>query len=172
MFLQSFWKASYINSQRGGILSRARARARAHDPPHLSPTSTFTPYYRPRYTTLKDAFHCAPTSHRIRSMRLSCSHVHRKVNPSPPSFRVFPFTNGTFQWTIGALPSSTLLATKIFLSWSFLTSYSRSTIMPAPSHSTRATSFQTLSLFPRRNSQSCNLSFMKNQIILFLSVHI
>lgn len=81
MFLQSFWKASYINSHADGFYP-----APARETPRLSPAFTFTPYYRLCYTTLKDAFHCAPTSHRIRSMRLSCSHGNRKVNLPPSHF--------------------------------------------------------------------------------------
>lgn len=141
LFLQSFWKASYINSHADGFYPAPSARAtsifrrRPHSPPIIDPAILL----------LKMLFIALPR--RTESDR--CDYLARTATEKsiPPPLRVFSFTNGTFQWTTVVLLPPVLSATKLFLSCSFLTSYSRSTITPAPSHSTRATSFRTLSHF-------------------------
>jgi len=167
LFLQSFWKASYINSHADGFYS-APAR-KTPPPPRLSPTSTFTPYYRLCYTTLKDAFHCASTSHRIRSMRLSCSHGHRKVNLPPSHFlfhkRDLPVDHSRSPIIRPSRYEDLFILLFLNFLFSFYDNANTFTFYE------RRRFELCLTFFPsRRNSQSYNLSFMKNQTILFLSV--
>lgn len=131
--------------------------------PILSPSFAnvrFHPHHRPRYTTLKDVFHCTCTSHRIRSMRLSRSHPRRKVIP----LSHFSSTNGADNTRFSRYPS--YLLRKSLLSCSFLTSYSRSTITRQHLRILHAQRRFKLFFPTRRNSQNYNLSFIKARAIL------
>lgn len=164
MFLQSFRKASYINSTRGQFLPRVCSLSSSFANVHI-------PYHRTHYTTLKNVSHCTYT-HRIRSMRLSRLHPYRKVIP----FRIFsPLQTGSSrgQYSFSRYLSFPLRKSLLSCSFfNFLFSFYDNT--PAPMDSTRAMSFQTLSHFfsqPKRNShKTYNLSFIKAQTTLLSSI--
>lgn len=147
-------RATYINSRADAlphspasahplpsVLTSSLVDIHIHIPPSPSPIIDLA------MLLLKIPF-IAPSVRRAESDRCNC--LARATGEKSPSFRVFLLTNGTFRRTTVALPAShdfTLPATKIFLSRSLLASYFRSAITPAPSDSTQATSFRTLSHF-------------------------
>lgn len=147
MFLQSFWKASYINSRADSFY------------PACAPFSVFCrrpyppPVIEPAILLLKMFFIALV---RTESDRCDCfAHIPAE---KPSLFAFSPLQTGSSRTNNTRFPAIYLSLRKSLLSYSFfnfLFSFYDNT--PAPMDSTHAMSFQTLSHFfsqPKRNSRN------------------